>query len=383
MEVTVDDAWYMPVPPAQPREDIAWSFTPPPTEKTLTTTKSIVPSLPYDALKISQLKMLCRERFIPVTGRKAELIGHLELLDLSDDDLKVELDKHGLFIGGSKPGMVRRLVQAKRKEKRRSLSISISPHNCHNYIPRQLINPWDVEVPMECGGCGKHVPNSDKLSHLDGCWFTSDGSPDVHLFHAKSPNWAGKFEIYISVPLHGSFKDIDMSLRFTWMQCCLSTHSRNMELYTHSNFQKDPAIIIKSTKDALECTPGSTERPLETELHGYLQDDDTIMYDYGSTDDENGTPVTVEHLGKRRLRPPHTIYGLLSSRHVIMRNNMPVIPCMRCSMKSSFVVGIGCGQRFFCSRLCCEFIGHRAEELKPFLNSPRSGSCDYHGFDFS
>ena len=73
-------------------------------------------SLLYHAFTLPELKSICRERNLPVAGRKAQLVENLELMDLSDDELKMELDKYGISADGSKHYMVTRLIQAKRKD---------------------------------------------------------------------------------------------------------------------------------------------------------------------------------------------------------------------------------------------------------------------------
>jgi len=45
----------------------------------------------------------------------------------------------------------------------------------------------------------------------------------------------GKFELYLAVPIDGSFNDVDLSIRLTWMQCCYG-HLSGMEIYSPKAF---------------------------------------------------------------------------------------------------------------------------------------------------
>lgn len=60
----------------------------------------------------------------------------------------------------------------------------------------------------------------------------------LHVQLLSTYFFAGMFELYIAVPFQGSFIDIDISLRFTWMQCCLTDHYRVMKIYNEGDFKK-------------------------------------------------------------------------------------------------------------------------------------------------
>lgn len=104
-------------------EDIFLTITPPPSEKAESVYAHEVQSIQYDDLTLSQLKKICRERHLPVTGRKSNLIEYLQLLDLDDYDLKTQLYRYGVQMRGSKPDLVRKLI----KKRKRHLSCGEYP----------------------------------------------------------------------------------------------------------------------------------------------------------------------------------------------------------------------------------------------------------------
>ncbi|XP_077865037.1 uncharacterized protein LOC144350842 [Saccoglossus kowalevskii] len=92
--------------------------------------------------------------------------------DLSLTELKLRIRKEGLCDTGSKKSLVTRLQRKNGSEVHR--------------------NWLDIDPNMSCRKCLRSVPSRDTLSHLDDCWFTRDGSPDVYLLHVKSGGWAVK-----------------------------------------------------------------------------------------------------------------------------------------------------------------------------------------------
>ncbi|XP_006813960.1 uncharacterized protein LOC102808599 [Saccoglossus kowalevskii] len=268
-------------------------------------------------------------------------------------------------------------------------------------------NPWKVPLSMKCSGCRQSVPNSDKLSHLDECWFNNDGPSDVYLLNARSVYWAEKFELYLAVPLDASFEDIDLLLRFTWMQCCFG-HARSFDVYAADAFTNlkdtddDPDPVMTLTT-AYGLMVGDDIGPIDTPLRQYLQDGVRMTYDYGGN---YTTSIFVDYIGERRLkRPLQQEKANVKIIRPLIRNEMLVMPCAHCYRKSTmFFMDDGpydsdesdddnddnvreeddddCGMKFFCSKACSISQGHRGRVLKPFLNSPRSGICTYRGKNY-
>jgi hypothetical protein len=76
-----------------------------------------------EAMTVAQLKDLLREKGLPVSGKKAELVSRLEMLNLSMTELKDMLKKRDLPTSGKKSELVARLVSKRSKsagQKRKS-----------------------------------------------------------------------------------------------------------------------------------------------------------------------------------------------------------------------------------------------------------------------
>ncbi|XP_077866027.1 uncharacterized protein LOC144353316, partial [Saccoglossus kowalevskii] len=340
-------------------------------------------------------KDMLRKRKLSMKGRKCELIERLQLSDLSTSELKMKLRREGLNEVGSKTELIRKVQKLHSKGK------EIQGIDTVKDAHRKRGNPWMVLPPMNCNGCGCQVTNNDAMSHLDSCWFTNDGEPNVYLLHAKSADWAEKFELYMAVPLNGSFKDVDLSLRFTWLQCCYG-HLSGMEIYSSNAFNNlketdkdpDPIVTLNSRYYNVEgLSVCENERPMETLLLEYIQDGIQILYEY---DAGFTTSILIHNFGKRCLKRPlreeTTTTKILMP---VMRNEMLTIPCEKCYKKSTLffmddepydseddVSDSDFGMKFFCSDRCALSLGFRRHTLKPFLNSPRSGSCDYRGLNY-
>ncbi|XP_006813959.1 uncharacterized protein LOC102808488 [Saccoglossus kowalevskii] len=355
----------------------------------------------YKYKNLQQLKEMLRKRHLPIGGNKNELVERLKLSDLNVSELKIKLKKEGLPVNGSKPDLVKRLLKV--KGQRAENYDQIQDNNGTPKPVKPSGNPWKVPLSMKCGGCDQSVPNSDKLSHLDGCWFTNGGPSDVYILHARSVNWAEKFELYLAVPLDASFEDIDLLLRFTWMQCCFG-HARSLDIYAANAFTNlkdtdddpDPVMTLTSTYGLMD---DDDIGPLDTPLRQYLQDGVRMMYEYGG---DYTTSIFVDYIGERRLkRPLQQEKANTKIIRPVMRNEMLVMPCEHCYKKSTMFFiddspydsddsdedsfnedGDDCGMKFFCSKACSVYQGHRGRVLKLFLNSPRSGICTYTGKNY-
>ncbi|XP_006825468.2 uncharacterized protein LOC102800868 [Saccoglossus kowalevskii] len=352
----------------------------------------------YKYKNLPRLKEMLRKRHLPIGGNKNELVDRLKLSDLNVSELKIKLKKEGLSVNGSKPDLVKRLLKVRGKRTKNCDQIEVP---VTTMAVKPAGNPWKVPLLMKCGGCGQSVPNSDKLSHLDSCWFTNDGPSDVYLLHARSVNWAEKFELYLAVPLNGSFEDIDLLLQFTWMQCCFG-HARSLDIYAANVFTNlkdtdddpDPVMTLTSTYGLMV---DDDIGPMDTALRQYLQNGVRMMYEYGG---DYNTSIFVDYIGERRLkRPLQEEKAHAKTIRPVMRNEMLVMPCEHCYKKSTMFFmddspydsdesdedsfnedgDDDCGMKFFCSKACSIFQGHRRRVLKPFLNSPRSGICNYKG----
>ncbi|XP_070568842.1 uncharacterized protein [Ptychodera flava] len=355
----------------------------------------------YSSMKVPELKDMLRARGIYISGKKTELIERLQLSDLSQCELKNQLKKFGLSQSGSVPDLVKRL-QAHKNKTRETGSTLIDAVE----IPQpQRSNPFKDPWPMMCRGCGQVVPNSEKMAHVDSCWF-QDGQPNVYFMHAESRYWGGRFELLMAFPLGGSFKDIDMALRFTWMQCC-NGHRSEMDIYSAQEIQnsletgKQPKEVVMLNSRFIDGLQDLyPEKPMETPLQTYTEVGGRMFYAYDVFDE---TTIDIKTISLKCLKRP--LYSpfddFTRSKHILMRNELVEIPCFNCTSPCKFfgipemrwseddqVNNNNNGDdddddiKFFCSKPCGKSAGFRSPQLKPFLNSPRSGCCKYTGQNY-
>lgn len=206
-----------------------------------------------------------------------------------------------------------------------------------------------------CAICKATVNKKDVKKHLQTCMrengrdenTSGRKNPPAGVFHLLIEGYGLSGDLYwmhLKVPGSARFRDLDMFLRSTWLECC--GHM--------SAFSDKEGDIEMSAKLEEVLRPG--------EKLAY-------EYDFGSTTELLLTVVSKFEGSMKKGKV-----------EILARNEAPQIKCGQCE-KPATTICTECmyeGEGWFCED-CAEQHECDPEMFLPLVNSPRAGVCGYEG----
>jgi hypothetical protein len=206
-----------------------------------------------------------------------------------------------------------------------------------------------------CGICRAAVTSKEIQKHLQVCLKrnTAGGEPGgkkkpaAPLFHLRVEGYGLSQALYwmhLKVLAAASFRDLDLFLRKTWLECC-----------GHMS-----AFYPEGEEVAMTVKLGDALRPGQKLLY---------EYDFGTTTELLLTVISELDGGIKK-----------GKAEIIARNDAPPIQCVHCQSPATTI----CTECFDDSAgwLCDDCAAEHdcdPEMFLPLVNSPRTGLCGYEG----
>lgn len=202
-----------------------------------------------------------------------------------------------------------------------------------------------------CSYCNKLFTRAGMWKHLETCKERKsvlEKKKGAKCFHILVDGYK-IYWIHIEIPVSARLKDLDVYLRYIWLECCDHLSSFKIGKESYVSYPED----YMGFKD-MEIKLMDLLRPGMEFSH---------KYDFGSTTD-------------LKLRVLSEYYGEIEGKCVklLARNEQPELVCCQCNKRISVEICCTCGP------VCDVCAGsHECSSILPVVNSPRTGICCYDG----
>ncbi len=211
-------------------------------------------------------------------------------------------------------------------------------------------------APGHCELCNQPVDKSRLVTHLEKCLLRHPGEANQpvkgFLIEVKAlPYW-----LAVLARADAQLSDLDDFLRAYWVECCghLSAFTIDTEQYGSTGFDEDDEDL-----DGMIV-------PLDEVLS--LRQKFGYDYDFGMS-----TSLELKVLAEPETRQEEPI-------QLLAQNDAPVINCQECGKPATLICSecIWEGEGALCNR-CAPAHPCEQDALRPIVNSPRCGICEYTG----
>lgn len=243
-----------------------------------------------------------------------------------------------------------------------------------------------------CNFCEEKIEKSQMTRHLKACEarkeeieaVDSSNAEKVRLFHLLiEGQYNPEYWLHLELPASMLLRDLDMFLRFIWVECCSHMSDFTIDGTTYEDEIPGLEFVMLEGGAGGDVDEGEDEQEgdhtLEVQLGQVLQIGQNFhyQYDFGSTT-HIALKLLEEREGALMLGQEEEPVELV----VMARNEPPVIPCRTCGKPATKIIPgyYTAAEGAVCDK-CAKKQGEE-DEFLPVVNSPRVGVCAYTGGAF-